>query len=91
MTINIEEIIERTFEKTFLRLLEQAIQAKVEARLKKAFEEKQDFLAEEIEVLIEHAFRRFVREKIVWENKETSFTNKETGFMKLNLTVGDHL
>ncbi|HTU18882.1 MAG TPA: hypothetical protein VMG10_12555 [Gemmataceae bacterium] len=91
MTINIEEIIERTFEKTFVRLLEQAIQAKVEARLKKAFEKKEDFLAEEIEGLIEQAFHRTVHEKIVWDKQETGITAKETGITKLNLTEGEHL
>jgi hypothetical protein len=91
MTINIEEIIEKTFEKTFLRLLEQAIQAKVEARLKKAFEEKEDFLSEEIEGFINQFFHRIVKEEIVWEKKGTAFTKKETGFTKLNLTEGEPL
>ena len=90
MAIDIEELIEKAFEKAFLRLLEQDIQVKVEARIKKAIEEKEDFLSDEIEGLIEQAFLRIVHKEIVWDKGETGFMKKQTGFTNLNLTEGEH-
>lgn len=72
LTIDIEEIIERSFAQAFFRALDQILQAKAEELVKKALTPGSP-LAKKLEEKIEQGFERFLQEDIRWEKKKSVF------------------
>jgi hypothetical protein len=72
MPIKIEEVTEHAFEQAFSRALDQTMQTKAEALVRRAFAEGSPF-AERLERKIEEGFERFMENGIRWDKGKAGF------------------